>query len=68
MEVFVEGLVPIGAIEEFTEERCYFRENDRTIVTARGRRAFRLGDRVRVRAERIEPMLRRVEFALHRDS
>ncbi len=64
MEVFVEGLVPLALIEEFTGERCLYREQDKAIASARGRAVFRLGDRVRVRAERIEPMLRRVEFAL----
>jgi ribonuclease R len=74
MEVFVEGLVPISALEEFTGQRCQFRERDRCIVTeaaqhGRGSRAarghaFRLGDRVRVRAERVDPVLKRVEFAV----
>jgi ribonuclease R len=64
MEVFVEGLVPMSMLEEFSGERCTFRESDRSIVAPRRRIVFRLGDRVRVRAERIEPMLRRVEFAL----
>jgi ribonuclease R len=64
MEVFVEGLVPVSAVEEFAGERVFFRETDRAFIAARGKQAFHLGDRVRVRAERIEPMLRRVEFAL----
>jgi ribonuclease R len=66
-EVFVEGLVPITALEEFTGARCLFRERDRVIVAdgARGpARAFHLGDRVRVRADRIDHFTRRVEFAL----
>jgi ribonuclease R len=62
MEVFVEGLVPLAALEEFAGERCFFREQDRTLVSARRRRVFRLGDRLRVRADRIDPMRRRVEF------
>ena len=64
LEVFVEGLVPIGAIEEFTGERCFFRERDRMIVTQGGHAVLRLGDHVRVRADRIDPFFRRVEFAL----
>ena len=63
-DVFVEGLVPIGAIEEYAGERCFFRERDRMIVTQDGRPLCRLGDRVRVRADRIDPFHRRVEFAL----
>ncbi len=64
VEIFVEGLVPITSLEEFTGERCVYRERDPAIVTQRGRRALRLGDRVRVRADRIDPMRRRVEFSL----
>jgi ribonuclease R len=63
-DVFVEGLVPLGAIEEFTGERCFFRERDRTVTSQGGRSVCRLGDRVRVRTERIDPFLHRVEFAL----
>jgi ribonuclease R len=75
---FVEGLVPIGAFEEAAGARCVYRERDHAIVAVQGgegrrgggrRRqvnalAWKLGDRIRVRAERIDPMRRRVEFAL----
>jgi ribonuclease R len=66
MEIFVEGLVPISRLEEETGERCLYRERDHAIVCGRaGRmRAWKLGDRLRVRADRIDPMRRRVEFAL----
>jgi ribonuclease R len=82
-EVFVEGLLPINALEEATGARCVYRERDHAIValpssdkrrggasagSGRGAKPKQLtwqhGDRVRVRAERIDPMRRRVEFAL----
>jgi ribonuclease R len=80
-EVFVEGLLPINALEEATGARCVYRERDHAILAmpssdkrrggaGRGRGAkpkqltWQHGDRVRVRAERIDPMRRRVEFAL----
>ena len=82
-EVFVEGLLPIGVLEEAANARCVYRERDHAIVAlrsgegrqgAKGSRAGRaakprplewhLGDRVRVRADRIDPMRKRVEFAL----
>jgi len=79
-EVFVEGLLPITALEEAADARCVYRERDHAIVailggdSGRGRRSgrkkptaqlsWKLGDRVRVRAERIDPIRRRVEFAL----
>ena len=82
-EVFVEGLLPINALEDAAGTRVVFRERDHAIVAlsgGEGRRgtpgsrrgrgakpkelAWHHGDRVRVRAERIDPMRRRVEFAL----
>src|ERR1700676_2429159 len=86
-EVFVEGLLPISALEEAAGTRVVFREADHAIVSlpggaesARGARrrntpgrgrgtkpkqlTWSLGDKVRVRAERIDPMRKRVEFAL----
>jgi ribonuclease R len=67
VDIFVEGLVSIDRIEAFTGMRCVFRERDHAII-AQGRhgsqQTYRLGDRVRVQAERIDPMRHRVEFAL----
>ena len=86
-EVFVEGLIPVNALEEFAGARCVYRERDHAIVAQsshEGRRGgpgarhgrgakskpleWHLGDRVRVRAERIDPMRKRVEFALISES
>ena len=66
MEIFVEGLVPINRLEEETGEHCVYRERDHAIVSGRGghARVWRLGDRVRVLADRIDPIRRRVEFSL----
>ena len=81
MEVFVEGLLPIAALEEAAGARCVYREHEHAIVAntfggqrgGRGRgqanvktkqQSWKLGDRVRVRAERIDPMRHRVEFSL----
>src|SRR5580700_11122999 len=71
LDIFVEGLVSIDRLEEFTGQRCLYRERDHAIVAephrqSRGRSekyVFRIGDRIRVRAERIDPMRHRVEFA-----
>jgi ribonuclease R len=86
-EVFVEGLLPVGALEEAANARVVYRERDHAIVALRsgegrqgvkGSRAggggkprpleWHLGDRVRVRADRIDPMRKRVEFALMEQS
>ncbi|HLH06249.1 MAG TPA: RNB domain-containing ribonuclease [Terriglobales bacterium] len=66
MEIFVEGLVPMNHLEEETGAHCFYRERDHAIVSGRGSRTriWKLGDRVRVRADRIDPMRHRIEFAL----
>jgi ribonuclease R len=64
LEIFVEGLVPVETLEDVTGEKCFYRERDRAMVTARGKTAFRLGDRLRVRAERVDWGRMRVEFAV----
>ena len=71
VEIFVEGLVSIDRLEEFTGQKCMYRDRDHSIVAephrgsrgGKSQRAFRLGDRIRVRAERIDPFRHRVEFA-----
>jgi hypothetical protein len=74
----VEGLLPIGALEDAAGARCMYREQDHAIVALGGpersrsgrgaaksrQRRWGLGDSVKVRAERIDPMRHRVEFAL----
>jgi ribonuclease R len=72
VDIFVEGLVSIDRLEEFTGLRCVYRERDHAIVTesyraSRGgnaKRIFKLGDRIRVRGDRIDPLRHRVEFSL----
>ena len=71
VEVFVEGLVPINRLEEQTGDRCIYRERDHAIVAQPRRgagKSWHLGDTVRVVAERIDPLRRRVEFALAGES
>ncbi len=71
LDIFVEGLVSIDRLEESTGQRCLYRDRDHSIVAepyggshTRGtRRIFKLGDRIRVRAERIDPFRHRVEFS-----
>src|SRR5580692_405536 len=79
VDIFVEGLVSVDRLEEFTAQRCVYRERDHAIVCeshrgSRGSRgkstqtSFHLGDRIKVRAERIDPFRHRVEFAPVQDA
>jgi ribonuclease R len=60
-ELFVEGLVPI---ETLPGDRYLYHENDRKIIGERGRRAFGIGDRVRVFLDRADTVERKLQFGV----
>jgi ribonuclease R len=59
--LFIEGLVPI---ETLPGDRYGYQENTRKIVGARTRRRFSIGDKVRVRLDRVDPVERKLQFSL----
>jgi ribonuclease R len=71
VDIFVEGLVSIDRLEELTGQQCLYRDRDHAIVCephrhsrrAGSRHIYGIGDRIRVRAERIDPLRHRVEFS-----
>jgi ribonuclease R len=63
-DLFVEGLVPLATL---TDDRYTFHENTREIIGQRSRRVFRLGDKVRVLVDRIDPVEKKIQFALLED-
>jgi ribonuclease R len=60
-ELFVEGLVPLNTL---IDDHYTFHENTREIIGQHGRRIFRLGQRVRVLVDRIDPVEKKIQFAL----
>jgi len=60
-DLFVEGLVPL---ETLPGDRFVYRENGRKIIGERTRRAFSIGDRLRVRLDRADSVERKLQFAL----
>ncbi len=60
-ELFVEGLVPI---ETLCGDRFHYHENGRKIIGERTRQAYSIGDRVRVRLDRADPVEKKLQFAL----
>jgi len=58
--LFIEGLVPIDTL---TGDRYNYSENTRKITGERTRRAFSIGDTVRVRLDRIDAE-RKLQFSL----
>jgi ribonuclease R len=62
-ELFVEGFVPLDALQN---DRYVYRENSRAIVGLQSKFAYYLGDRVRVRLDRIDRVDNRLEFSVIR--
>ncbi len=60
-DLFIEGLVPIDLLPG---DRYYYHENVRQIIGQQTRRTFRIGDRLRVRLDRVDDVERRMHFSL----
>ncbi|MBV8571776.1 MAG: VacB/RNase II family 3'-5' exoribonuclease [Acidobacteriaceae bacterium] len=60
-ELFVEGLVPI---ETLPGDRYRYHENERKIIGDRTRKAYSIGDRLRVWLDRADPVERKLQFAV----
>jgi ribonuclease R len=60
-ELFVEGLVPLSTL---TDDRYTYHENTREIIGQRSRKTYRLGQRVHVLVDRIDPVEKKIQFAL----
>jgi ribonuclease R len=64
-DLFIEGLVPIASLSGWgSDERFVFRDTDKQIVSTRGGKAFKMGQRVHVLLDRIDRQQRRLQFAL----
>ena len=60
-DLFVEGLVPLSSL---TDDRYFFHENTREIIGQHARKSYRLGQKIRVMVERIDPVEKKIQFAL----
>jgi len=65
IDMFIEGLVPLATL---MGDRFTFRENTRQIIGERTRKAYSLGDRVRVLVDRVDPVQHKLSFALVEDA
>jgi len=67
LEMFVEGFVPLESLDPRAD--YFFREPTRSIAPGRRSQvkdapAFRLGDRIRVRVDRIDRLLKQIQFSV----
>ncbi|HLW79578.1 MAG TPA: VacB/RNase II family 3'-5' exoribonuclease [Terriglobia bacterium] len=61
VDLFVEGIVPL---ESLADDRYVYRDRLRAIVGERSKRAYHLGERVRVRLDRIDPVGNKLQFSV----
>jgi ribonuclease R len=60
-DLFVEGLVPLDSL---TDDRYFYHENTREIIGQRTHKIYSLGQRVRVLVDRIDPVEKKIQFAV----
>src|SRR6266446_4784500 len=60
-DLFVEGLVPLNTL---TDDRYTYHEDARQIIGQRTRKTYSLGNRVRVLVDRIDPVEKKIQFAV----
>lgn len=63
-ELFVEGLVPLNSL---TDDYYTYHETTREIIGQRSRRTFHIGDRLRVLVDRIDPVEKKIQFAIYEE-
>ncbi len=60
-DLFIEGLVLLDSLEG---DHYTYRENTRQIIGARTRKTYSIGDKVRVLVDRIDHVLRKIQFSV----
>jgi ribonuclease R len=60
-DLFIEGLVPLDSL---TDDRYVFHENTREIIGHRNHKIYRMGQKIRVLVDRIDPVEKKIQFAV----
>ncbi len=60
-DLFVEGLVPLNTL---IDDRYTYHENTREIIGQHSRKTYRIGDGLRVIVDRIDPVEKKINFAV----
>jgi len=60
-DLFVEGLVPLNTL---TDDFYSYHENTRQIIGQRSRKTYSMGQRIRVLVDRIDPLEKKIQFAI----
>ncbi len=60
-DLFIEGLVPI---ETLPGDHYRYHENIRKVIGERNRKQFSIGDELRVRLDRVDPVEKKLQFSI----
>jgi ribonuclease R len=60
-DLFIEGLVPLNSLND---DRYTYHENTREIIGQRSRKIYSLGQKIRVLVDRIDPVEKKIQFAV----
>ncbi|HEX4425591.1 MAG TPA: S1 RNA-binding domain-containing protein, partial [Terriglobales bacterium] len=60
-DLFIEGLVPLNSL---SDDRYTYHENTREIIGFRNRKIYRMGQKIRVLVDRIDPVEKKIQFAV----
>jgi ribonuclease R len=63
-DLFVEGLVHLDTLDQLMNDRHFFRDGTREIVAERSKKRYKIGGRLRVRVDRVDPVERKINFAV----
>jgi ribonuclease R len=64
-DLFVEGLIPLNTL---TDDHYTYHESTREIIGQRSRKTYHLGQRVEVLVDRIDPVEKKIQFALFEEA
>ncbi|MEY2412671.1 MAG: ribonuclease, partial [Acidobacteriaceae bacterium] len=62
MDLFIEGLVPLASL---TDDRYLYHETTREIIGQHSRKTYRMGQKIRVLLDRIDPVEKKLQFAIY---
>jgi ribonuclease R len=64
-DLFIDGLVPLNTL---TDDFYAYHENTRQIIGQRSRKTYSMGQRIRVLVDRIDPVEKKIQFAIFEEA
>jgi ribonuclease R len=64
-DLFIEGLVPLDTL---SDDRYTYHENTREIIGLRNHKIYSMGQRIRVLVDRIDPVEKKIQFAVFEEA